>query len=61
MQVMFLSLVKQREGWVEENGKKETMNKLKIPLALTITINNTSISISFFIQCGLINIYMDFL
>lgn len=50
MQAMFLSSVRQREGWVEENGKKETVNKLKIPLALTITINNTSISVSFFIQ-----------
>lgn len=46
---------------MEMNGKKENVNELKIPLALTIIINNTSISISFCTQCGLMNIYMDFL
>lgn len=54
-------MVRQEESWVEEDGKTKKVNKLTIPLALTIVINNTSISISFCIQCGLINIYMDFL
>lgn len=58
--VLFLNSVWLKEGWLEKNSKKENLNKLKISLALNVTINSTFISISFCIECGLINICIDF-